>query len=253
MSLKKPVLDFDAPLQNVQSTTVWKVLALPEGGAVVAYKLNDQWKVIRVDQSKKNIQPYHTCQNNSDIKGLIEDKGFIYILQKNGTITKCDMKDIRESKDIYKIEDVGELRGCVLATSNDFIITDFKKGEIFSYNMKTNMKKVLKSGLNCPTSVAYAEQGDNQLFVVSEWGVDHVTLYDSSWNKMSTIGGASGSKLNMCSCVTFSPVGTLFIAEYGNSRVSEFKTDGTFIRHIVSQQDGIGRPSSISCSVNTCG
>ena len=248
VNLKRPLLDLDV-LPSSGITNVTFLVSLLDGGAILAHKEGTEQHVTRVDRRGNPVSPSYTCLNDNIVQGLVVTGKYLYILQSNGTLTKCYNQDLQKTVQIHRIESVGCVFGGVLTSASQLILSDFEWGEVFCYDLETNFKRTLVTALDKPISVAYDRS--RKRFAVCEYWGNCVRLYDSGWNIFSTIGGDHGDgdgELYSPSCVVFSPNGSLFIADKYNDRVSEFSQDGRFLRHVITARDGIKEPVSLSCT-----
>ena len=98
------------------------------------------------------------------------------------------------------------------------------------------------------TGLGYARgvvKTDN-LYVVTDPGVNQLNVYDLSWSLVRTIGsfGSADGQLDGPDFVAVMG-SNVMVADYWNNRVSLFNpSDGTFIRHLLTEvDDGIEEPS----------
>ena len=183
----------------------------------------------------------------SFVTGIIEEHGTVYILEQNGNITKA-LLDLKTNVRNYRV-DVGELWHGDVAGKDLLVLTDYTRGEVFTYDLKSRQKQVKVGGLRGPVDVSCIKTNDGRLYAVCEWKDNCISLFDSKWKQQKRFGfkGRKDGELHRPQSVTFTPWGTLIVADSGNDRISEFSTGGTFLQHVLVKDDITG-PVSISYS-----
>ena len=89
-------------------------------------------------------------------------------------------------------------------------------------------------------------------YVVCENGRHQVHIYNSTWGLYKTIGGTKGSgdgHLDRPYTAIGLPDMYVIISDSGNKRVSLFNIHGKFVRHILTQSDGLKNPWYMSISL----
>ena len=238
------VMDLDLLALNKALKEVWQVASLPNGQALVYHKSHANRYICKIDEHGARVDPFYESKGKGAriIRGLITDDTFVYILYQNGTVSKCDIKNLSESVETFKIDGVESLRKGVKIESK-LILADHS-GEIFSYDLEKKKKRIILSGLKGPSCVAYFSKEEKTIFAVCEFLAGSVTIFNSSWNKTASL---QLDQLHSESAV-FSVSGTLLVADENNNRVSEFNQAGRFLRHLIAEEDGIKGPVSISCN-----
>ena len=238
-----PVMVVNVNAVNKQIMGVYTVAALPDGTCLAHNQTSDyQREVLRINQSGQTVPPLHLCKDNNVIKGIIHSKGIIYIIQAKGIITKCLLSDLSSSVETYCL-DVGLLYNGDIVDDNTLILTDGKRGEVFTYSLNNRHKDVKIKGLSFPVSVAYGRGQHGNMHAVCEQGAGLISLYDEEFNRMRSISSTEDGQLDQPWSAIFSPWGSILVADTHNDRVSEFSKDGAFIQHLLSD---ISRPMSIS-------
>ena len=246
--MSHPVMGVDVNSVNKEISEVYTVTALDDGTCLV-YNRTSDWKlqVLRIDQEGQTVPPVYVCKHYSDITGILHSRGVVYILHWEGMITKCLLDDLSRSVDTYRL-DVWSLHNGDMVDENTIILTDRDREEVFIYHMKDKHKDVKITGLSDPVSVSCRREKHGLRFAVCEYGACRISIYDEGFNKIKTIGseGRGDGQLDGPWCVIFSPWGSILVADTGNDRISEFSEDGTFIKHLLTDQDDIFEPQSIS-------
>ncbi|XP_078589232.1 E3 ubiquitin-protein ligase TRIM56-like [Branchiostoma floridae x Branchiostoma japonicum] len=88
------------------------------------------------------------------------------------------------------------------------------------------------------SSLRVAVNNRNQI-VVSDWDNNKMLMFDSSGRRLFTCGsyGSGPGQLNYPDCVITDSEDNIIVSDCGNSRVSLFSRDGTFIRHVLTQSE----------------
>ena len=234
-------------INNKDLNGVYRLTALQDGGALVYNTTGSQCQVVRVDREGRTVPPIYTCKQNSYIWGIINYNDVVFILQKNGCITKYNINDVSNTVVTYKV-DVGRLWSGTLIEYNQLLLPDFNNNEVFVYNTDDHSKQVVITDVDHPASVACNQ--DHSVIAVCELGGHCVSLYNRSYIKQATIGseGKTDGCLYLPVCVIFTPSGSLLVADCVNHRVCEFNQQGAFIRHVITFDHGIHEPWSLSYS-----
>ena len=246
--MSHPVMALHVNSVNKQIYRVYIVTALDDGTCLVYNRTSDyQRQVLRIDKEGQTITPTHVCKHGSNITGILHSQGVVHIIQDGGIITKCLLDGLNKSIETYKLY-VRWLHNGDLVDDNSIILTDKYRGEVFIYYMKDNHKDVKITGLSSPVRVSCRREKHGLRFAVCELGASCISIYDEGFNKIGTVGsqGTGNGQLNGPMCAIFSPWGSILVADTGNNRISEFSEDGSFIKHLLTDQDNIFEPETIS-------
>ena len=246
--MSHPVMAVHVNSVNKQLNEVYTVTALDDGTLLVYnWTWDNKHQVLRIDQEGQTVPPVHVCKHISVITGILHSQGVIYIIQERGIITKCLLDDLSRSVDTYRLDVEGLYNGDMV-DENTIILTDRYRGEVFIYHIKNKHKDVKITGLSGPFSVSCRRGKHGMLFAVCEWIASRISIYDEGFNKMKTMGshGTGNGQLSGPQSAIFSPWGSILVADTGNSRISEFSEDGAFIKHLLTDQDNMYNPQSIS-------
>ena len=100
--LDNPVMTLDLQTRHPEMKTPHSVLALPDGGALVAADINNIWNIVRLDQygAVSYIFKFKPSGQVTDFILTLDD---VLILQKNGVITRVKLSDGTEVTS-YKVD-----------------------------------------------------------------------------------------------------------------------------------------------------
>ena len=246
---------------NPQMTGIYRVAALPDGGAFVKnyVRSNRTDQVLRVNVTGQVIQHVYQCVRCSDITGLLVLNNNLYVIYKNGTLIEININNTTTVQ-VYQVPRVrwmvhtGSLsyHPSVITHPDLLLLADKYKGEIFSYNVTSKNKQVHLTGLSGPSSVSFMTYNSHLYYIVCEQWNHRVLIYNSTWSLYKTLGGKRGSgdgQLHFPHSAIGLPDGSVIISDRYNHRVSLFNIKGRFIRHILTRSDGIYRPAAMSISL----
>ena len=258
-----PVLNLNMTDVNPQMTWIRFVAALPDGKAFVINHVNTSNRteqVLRVNVTGQVIQHVHQCVGCSSITGLLVLNNNLYVIYVNGTLVEFDINNTNTVQ-VYQVPDVegmvhwGSLsyHPSVITHPDLMLLSDYWKGEVFSYNVTSKNKQVHLTGLGNPSSVSFMTYNSHLYYVVCLWGSNQVRVYNSTWGLYQTLGGTSrGSgdgQFNQPNSAIGLPDGSVIISDINNHRVSLFTIQGKFVRHILTRSDGLSLPYAMSISL----
>ena len=128
-----------------------------------------------------------------------------------------------------------------------FLLLSYSEKKITEFNPNSNQSKTVVSNLKEPVHVNIMRSEGEVLYLVTCYGTHSVDVYDEGWKLMHTFGGqgqADGQMKNPWG-TTITKQGIL-VADYSNGRISLYSTEGKFIKHILTMNDGIGYPVCVS-------
>ena len=243
----KPVLELSMPGDNKEQFNPSRVAALPEGQALVVY---DESKVLKIDNQGHTTQELYNCDECYTISGLLGLGSNIYVVHSDGIINEIELSTWQEIEKFGTPGDIevyhyGSLSSDPqnIPNTDILLLADAYEPAIFSYNVASESKQVLASGLNYPTSVSYMFIGNSTFYVVCDSGNNRVVVYSSSWDIVSSFGEDALS-LPMAAIVL--PDNSIIVSDTKNNRVSLFTKDGDFISHLLTESDGILKPEALS-------
>ena len=247
---KRPSLDFSLTITSPELTDVSYVAALPGGGAFVQNYISDDniEQILKINSQGKVTHTIYTCKGCS-IQGLLVLGDFLYLTQSNGTVIKTRVSDGRILSR-STIPAVGEVlhTGSLyskpdrIPDKQTLLLCDWDKGEVFTFKPSTGQKQVRVSGLRKPQSVSYFFYNHIVYYIISE-GL-RIIVYNQTWDLVRTIGTRGSEDEGGFSSAIVSDEDTIIISDNDNHRISEFSFNGTFLRHLIS--DDIFLPYSMS-------
>ena len=254
-----PVLDLNMTAVNPQMTRIYRVAALPDEGAFVKnyVRSTNTSQVLRVNVTGQVIQHVYQCVR-CIIGGLLVLNNNLYVIHSNGTLLEININNtntvqVYQVPDVIKVVHWGSLsyHPSVITHPDLLLLADLYKDEIFSYNVTSKNKQVHLTRVWGASSVSFMTYNSHLYYVVCEFWVDQVLIYNSTWGWYKTLGGrgsGDGQLYNPHSAIGL-PDGSIIISDYDNNRVSLFNIQGRFIRHILTRSDGIYHPYAMSISL----
>ena len=253
------VLDLNMTDVNPQMTDIWSVAALPDGGAFVINYVssNETLQVLRVNVTGQVIQHVHQCVRCSVVGLLVLNKN-LYVIHHHGTLTEFDINNTKTVQ-VYQVPDVGSMintgslsyHPSVTTHPDLLLLVDYWKREIFSYNVTSKTKEVHLTGLNWVRSISFIIYNSHIYYVVCEPGSHQVHVYNSTWALYKILGGrgsGDGQFERPYSAIGL-PDGSVIISERNNKRLSLYTIQGKFVRHLLTQSDGLSYPQDMSISL----
>ena len=257
---------------NPQMTWIWRVAALPDGGAFVNnyVRSNRTDQVLRVNVRGQVIQHVYQCVGCS-IGGLLVLNNNLYVIHKDGKLLEININNTNtvqvyqvpdddvnvmatfDLDDFFMVVHSGSLsyHPSVITHPDLLLLTGHNKGEIFSYNVTSKNKQVHLTGLSAPFSVSFMTYNSHLYYIVCENDRHQVHVYNSSWSLYKTLGGrgSGDGQLDWPYSAIGLPDGSIIISDSYNDRVSLFNIHGRFVRHILTRSDGLYRPHAMSISL----
>ena len=255
-----PVLDLNLADVNPQMTEIWRVAALPDGGAFVYnyVRSNDTSQVLRVNVTGQVIQHVHQCVR-CYLLGLLVLNNNLYVIYRNGTLLEININNtntvqVYQVPDIRMMHNIGSLsyHPSVITHPDLLLLADSWWHEIFSYNVTSKNKQVHLTGLRDPTSVSFMTYNSHLYYIVCKNDRFQVLVYNSTWSLYKTLGGTRGSgdgQLSLPLSAIGLPDGSIIISDRNNARVSLFNIQGRFVRHILTRSDGLSGPRAMCISL----
>ena len=247
--LTKPVLDLNMTDVNPQMTGIRAVAALPDGGAFVASyvssnKTEEVWRVTVTGQVMQHVYKCASCY----LSGLLVLNNNLYVIYSHGRLLEININNTNTVQ-VYQVPNVSMMfnygslsyHPSVITHPDLLLLADMGKGEIFSYNVTSKYKQVHLTGLSGPTSVSFMTYNSHLYYVVCEEQHHQVHVYNSTWSLYKTLGGEGSDDGQLDRPVTAIglPDGSVIISDQYNNRVSLFNIQGRFVRHILTQSDGV--------------
>ena len=236
------------------------VAALPDGGAFVINRVrsNNTSQVWRVNVRGQVIQHVYQCVR-CDLSGLLVLNNNLYVIHDKGTLVQIRINNTNTVQ-VYQVPDVRSMvhRGSlsyhpsVITHPDLLLLADNDTGEIFSYNVTPKNKQVHLTGLNGPTSVSFMTYNSHLYYVISEYLNHQVHVYTSNWTLYKILGGTEGSgdgQFNRPYSAIGLPDGSVVISDRLNNRVCLYSIHGQFVRHLITESDGLYHPGYMSVSL----
>ena len=212
---------------------------------------NTTRQVLRIDSEGRMAQVINTCDGCNLL--LLGDN--LYIVHYNGTVIETRVSDgdilsISTIPNVDRVRHYGSLssKSDRIPDKQTLLLSDEGKGEVFTFNPTTGQKKVRITGLSSPASVSYFFLNHIVYYIVCEAGRSTINIYDNTWGRIRTISAmdSKDQKLAYPLAAVVTEEGTIIVSDFTEHRVSEFSFNGTFLRHLLVQSDGIGFPQSMS-------
>ena len=226
------------------------VQALPGGQFLVVGRTNG-WAdknshVLRLDNTLSVIQTLIVTPER--INELILMRSDVLLLHDN-SITRVRLRD----GEVVEKNKVGDLRewvrsGLVLDEGSLLLVERGESGRIFTYRLSDGHTEDKVKNLNSPQSVIRIKTKEDTLFVVCESGSKRVNIYNSRWRLQTSITETPDGPLLNPTCVLELPSepASILIADHLSCRISQFTTEGRFIRHLIKGEDKIKHPNQLS-------
>ena len=237
---------------NHQITNPWFVAALPEGEAAV---VNGGSQVVKINKTGHTIKELYKCQSCNNIRGLLLLGSNLYATHNNGTMVKLQphkgqLLNVYNIPDVRYINHYGSLWSdpSKIPNTDILLLPDYYKGEVLSYNLTSRHKQVHLTGLSNPSSVSYSFNNNSTHYIVCQHGRHTISIYDSSWDLVSSFGGYGGGDgyiiYPLAAIMSYN--NTISVSDQDNHRISVFTTDGVFLYHLWTQSNGIKYPTALS-------
>ena len=138
---------------------------------------------------------------------------------------------------------------CYILVQNDSLVAcHWNDASLIFYTVNIcDVKLKLRISLQNPQYISKISSNNMEhIIVTGENGPIHVyTDEGSPVSKIGAKGRKDGQLLNpKATAVTTS--GHILVADHGNDRISEFTLDGTFIRHVLTSEDGLRSPCGLA-------
>ena len=226
------------------------IQALPGGGLLVVGKTSGKYHVLKLDNTGSVLQTLTIIPDY--IYGFIMMESNVLLIHQK-SITRVRMRD-GEVMNRYKVRGLqGWLMSGLALDQNNILLVDKggydeSDGRVFTYRLSDGHTedKVIK--LKIPQTVTRIKTGKYSLFFVNESGSNRVNLYNSRWGLQTSITETPDGPLDGPSCIIELPSepASILIADNYNHRISQFTTEGRFIKHLIQRKDNIEEPNRLS-------
>ena len=231
-STPEPVLpDLEVSDVNNQITSPLFVAALPSGEAAV---VSDFSQVVKINNAGGTVNVLYDCNSCYSIYGLLLLGSYLYVTHYDGTIVEInpytgDLRSVYHIPDVVTVTHYGSLWFDPSFPDPDILLlTDYDKGEVFSYDLTSGNKQVHVTNLDYPTSVSYIFNSTNTSYILCHNNM--VNIYNSNWKLYSSFQGNLDSPV----AAIMSSNNTLLVSN-SNGGVSVFTTEGDFLYNLPIQ------------------
>ena len=229
----EPVLpDLEIRDVNNQIRNPGFVAALPSGEAAV---VSEGRQVVKVNNTGGSVQVLYEC-TSCNICGLLLLGSYLYVTHYNGTIV-----EIHPHTGVVSVYHIPDVSGVIHYGSLWFdpsfpdpdilLLTDYSKGEVFSYNLTSGKKQVHVANLGSPSSVSYFFNSTSTYYVVCDLRRKTIYIYDSRWNLYSSF---QGNLTYRTAAIMSSNNNTLLVSNF-DDYIHVFTTEGDFLYHLPKQ------------------
>jgi len=168
---------------------------------------------------------------------LVKDEKTLHILRPNGQIGgKFPAKTLQHP-----------VAMCI-DRKGDLMITDWMTGCVHIFNMEGVEVKKFSSNLEAPAYVTTSPAGNS--IVLSDWKQNIIRMYDeegrTSWQYSGSSESNPDSSLNHPYGVCTDRFGHVLIADNWNNRIHMLSGDGSFLRLLLTKDDGLNFPQALA-------
>ena len=223
------------------------VVALSGGEAFVAFreKSNNEIKLTKLGKDGRKTGRIYKCETKrkSYVTGLLYSDPYVFIIQEDGNVTKINGNTLTRCEYTKKVPARGLYPGELIKInqeSDELLLTDYGKGEVFIYNTKTEYKDIKIRGLEGPVKAVRDCNLCEVLYIVTEYDGCSVKLYSEEWSLLEKIcGREADSQLQLSRPLSAVMITNqnLLIADRNNNRVVEVTWEGKFVKELLSTND----------------
>ena len=225
---------------------------------------NENWgKIWNIASTERDCvlicdyKPYITCAYSSDkptttipaVHGEIRDacvyQGNLYTAYRDCVSKRTYINGNAGEEEMLQTH-INHIRS-VVVNNNCMYILSKAEGKVIEFNLNTNTTREVASNLKDPSNLNVIQKEGCVKYCVSCYGTHNVMVFDDTWKQLFTLGGPGSGDglLNGPWGVTYTTEGIL-VADQMNNRISQFSFEGTFMKHILTKNDGIGRPLGVT-------
>ena len=168
----------------------------------------------------------------------------LYIGQEDGISQIVDINEPNSPIRKYRLQQ-GRLSGMCVVSHTKLLYNDVDGGKVYQYDPHDQSTKQVLEGLNQPAYITTLINDMGVQYIVTLQGGHCLKVYNSKWQYKYTIGKGEGSGDGYL----LYPGGTvrtdegILVADTGNDRVCLFDLRGKFVRHYLTEDDGIDDPN----------
>ena len=249
----KPLLDPSTSVVNQELRQISLVAALPDGEAFI-----DNWswdtesqKVLRLNAQGQVTKTVHEAFGwPRKLGGLLLSHQYLFVIYQNGTLVEINVNS-SQTVDVYPVHNVSLMFNygslaydpSVIPDHDLLLLTDARKGQVFSYRLSSRKKVIHVTQLKYPTSVSYVKYKSTLYYVVTDKSAHEIFLYNTKWSLYKSLGNG---QLNGPYSALGMSNGIVIAVDTYNDHVSEYSINGKFIRHLLTESDGVRLPNAIS-------
>ena len=173
-------------------------------------------------------------------------KDSLYTAYEN-YITKRTFNNDTAGPEVKHNPNINDIWSMKVLNESCVLLQSYSEKRIAEFNPNINQTRTVVSNLKEPVHVNMMRSEGEVLYLVSYYRTHSVEVYDEEWKLVCTIGGHGQADGQM-----MYPWGTtitkqgILVADYENGRISLYSTEGKFIKHILTRDDGIGNPRDLS-------
>ena len=162
-------------------------------------------------------------------------------------ITKRTFNDAAVGEEVKYNPNITYIYSMLVVNDSCVVLVCNSTGRVVEFNPNNNNTKVALSYLNCPVQVSLMKREDHILYMVTCRLSHNIAVYDDRWNRLFTFGGRGNAdgQLSHPWSTAYTTEGIL-VSDTSNQRVCLFSFDGTFIKHILTNKDGINEPMGLT-------
>ena len=211
------------------------------GDDVLMVTCNSPQHVIRLNEGGGVVARYYPEMKGERVNGvsvygnriyIVQDKAITVISQRHGEDTVVYKPDV--SSRIHKI---------LVVDKSTIFISDlyYTGGKVYKYNTESNQTEMVVKDMKGQYYMSVMNTLLGPRYILTEYNIDRINIYDQRWNLLNTIGGRQGSgegEFKDPHATAVTECG-LLVADYGNCTISHYSLEGQFLGHIVTRQDGL--------------
>ena len=219
------------------------LVALPDGKAVVACRVNTDYKLIKV-KAKKDWKIYksYMLREDSPVVRLLYQEPWIFIIQANGTITKITKKLSTSRVLTVRLRRVREIISADMLHNNKLILVS-STGEVWLYTTEDEDEKMVKDKITAGQLTIGKVKG-RAVYIITDPTSHQIQMYNQDWQLQYSF--IADRLLTPCwTCVTGDD--RLLVADTDRDCVSEIRLeDGRFIKDVIPAYNRLTKPISLS-------
>ena len=237
MSLVKEKLLLDIPRSDEINC---KLQIAFIGDDVIMVTHNSPQHVIRLNERGGVVARYYPEMKGEEVNGVSVYDNRIYIVQDKA-ITVISQR-YGEDTVVYK-PDVPNINKILVVDKSTIFISDFDMSNprnVYKYRTECNQTEVVVKNVNGPFYMSVMNTLQGLRYILTEWGVNWINIYDQRWNLLNTIGlpGSGDREFSYPHATAVTECG-LLVADAGNYRISHYSLEGQFLGHVITRQDGL--------------